>query len=74
LQNDDKLNISQNLSESGFIFSSFDTNKKILIPKNNSQEISADFISESINFRWYASFTLGFLVLKFFIFEIKRRF
>ena len=30
LQNDDKLNISQNLSESGFIFSSFDTNKKIL--------------------------------------------
>ena len=48
LQNDDKLNISQNLSESGFIFSSFDTNKKILIPKNNSQEISADFISESI--------------------------
>ena len=35
LQNDDKLNISQNLSESGFIFSSFDTNKKILIPKYN---------------------------------------
>jgi isochorismate synthase len=47
-QNDNKLNISQNLSESGFIFSSFDANKKILIPKNNSQEILADFISESI--------------------------
>ena len=33
-QNDGKVIFSENLSETGFIFSSFDANKKILIPKN----------------------------------------
>ena len=47
-QNDEKLNLSDNLSETGFIFSSFDGNKKILIPKNNSLEISFDFIPETV--------------------------
>ncbi len=47
-QNDGQLNFSQNLSETGFVFTSFDANKIILIPKDNSEEISADFISESI--------------------------
>jgi isochorismate synthase len=45
-QNDDKLNFSQNLSEIGFVFTSFDGNKKILIPKNNSEEIIAHFKPE----------------------------
>ena len=45
-QNDGKLIFSDNLSETGFVFSSFDTNKKILIPKNNSLEISTEFIEE----------------------------
>lgn len=47
-QNDDILNLSENLSETGFVFASFDGNKKIFIPKNNSQDITADFISETV--------------------------
>ncbi len=47
-QKDEKLNFSQNLSETGFVFASFDGNKKILIPKNNSEEITTDFIPETI--------------------------
>ena len=45
-QNDGKLIFSEDLSEAGFIFSSFDDNNKILIPKNNSQEIVAHFQPE----------------------------
>jgi isochorismate synthase len=45
-QNDGKLIFSQDLTETGFIFSSFDANKKILIPKDNSQEIIAHFHPE----------------------------
>jgi isochorismate synthase len=45
-QNDGKLIFSEDLSEAGFIFSSFDDNNKILIPKNNSQEIIIHFNSE----------------------------
>jgi isochorismate synthase len=45
-QNDGKLIFSEDLSEAGFIFSSFDANKKILIPNNNSEEIVAHFQSE----------------------------
>ena len=45
-QNDGKLIFSDDLSESGFIFSSFDANKKILIPKDNSEEIVAHFQRE----------------------------
>jgi len=45
-QNESKLHISQNLSETGFVFTSFDINKKILIPKNNSVEITAHFQPE----------------------------
>ena len=47
-QNDRKLNISDNLSETGFIFTSFDGINKILIPKNNSQDITVDFIPEIV--------------------------
>jgi len=47
-QNDRKLNFSDNLSETGFVFTSFDGNNKILIPKNNSQEITTDFIPETV--------------------------
>lgn len=47
-QNDRKLNFSDNLSEIGFVFTSFDENLKIVIPKNNSQEITIDFISETV--------------------------
>jgi len=47
-QNDGQLNFCQNLSETGFVFTSFDGYKKILIPKNNSQEISTDFIYKEI--------------------------
>ncbi len=47
-QNDVKLNFSNDLSETGFIFSSFDANKKILIPKDNSEEIIAHFYPEYI--------------------------
>jgi len=45
-QNNGKLIFSQDLTETGFIFSSFDANKKILIPKDNSQEIIAHFHPE----------------------------
>ena len=45
-QNDGKLIFSNDLSETGFIFSSFDANKKILIPKYNSEEIVAHFQPE----------------------------
>lgn len=45
-QNDEKLIFSEDLSETGFIFSSFDSNKKILIPKDNSDEISIYFKPE----------------------------
>lgn len=47
-QNDRKLNFSDNLSEIGFVFSSFDGNNSILISKNNSQEITADFIAKTV--------------------------
>jgi isochorismate synthase len=47
-QKDGKLNFSDNLSETGFIFTSFDGNNKILISKNNSLEITTDFISETV--------------------------
>jgi isochorismate synthase len=47
-QNDRKLNLSDNLSETGFVFTSFDENLKIVIPKNNSKEITIDFISETV--------------------------
>jgi isochorismate synthase len=47
-QNDSKLNFSENLSEAGFVFSSFDENLKILIPKNNSQEITIEFIPQTV--------------------------
>jgi len=52
-QNDGKLIFSDNLSETGFVFSSFDTNKKILIPKNNSEEVSTYFQPEinQINYK-----------------------
>ena len=45
-QNDGKLIFSEDLSETGFIFSSFDANKKILIPKYNSEEFIAHFQPE----------------------------
>lgn len=48
-QIDSKLNFSDNLSETGFVFASFDGNRKILIPKNNSEEIIAQFIPETVN-------------------------
>jgi isochorismate synthase len=45
-QNDSKLNLSDNLSETGFVFTSFDGNKKTILSKNNSEEITTDFIPE----------------------------
>ena len=47
-QNDSKLNFSDNLSETGFVFTSFDGINKIVIPKNGSQEITIEFIPQTV--------------------------
>jgi isochorismate synthase len=47
-QNDRKLNLSDNLSETGFVFTSFDGINKIVIPKNGSQEITIEFIPQTV--------------------------
>jgi isochorismate synthase len=47
-QNDSKLNLSDNLSETGFVFTSFDGINKIVIPKNSSQEITIEFIPQTV--------------------------